>query len=56
METVTDKVAAGSNQVAPVSGSARKIAPDTTTDDAKAQLLLNGANAGKSDLSLINLS
>ena len=55
VETVTDKAAtAGSNQVAPiVGGSGKKIAPDTTTDDAKAQLLLNGSNAGKSDLSLI---
>ena len=54
VETVTDKAAtAGSNQVAPIVGSGKKIAPDTTTDDAKAQLLLNGSNVGKSDLSLI---
>ena len=56
VETVTDKAAAGSNQVAPIPGSGKKVAPDTTTDDAKALLLLNGPNTGKSDLSLMNLS
>ena len=56
VETVTDKAAAGSNQVAPIPGSGKKVAPDTTTDDAKALLLLNGPNTGKSDLSLMNQS